>query len=159
MDRHSSAQPLDWTLTTGARSARISSQDDLAAPTKTSDRPAWPPQVRPQTRRNRQARAWPPARSRDIGLPMSSTPTRADEPAIETGADAGSTAPALTFADFNVHPDIVEALAAAGIVHPFPIQAMTLPVALDGHDIIGQAKTGTGKTLGFGVPMIQRVVR
>ncbi len=89
---------------------------------------------------------------------MTSTPTRADEPAIETAADAAPEAPALTFADFNVHPDIVEALSAAGIVHPFPIQAMTLPVALDGHDIIGQAKTGTGKTLGFGVPMIQRAV-
>ena len=63
-----------------------------------------------------------------------------------------------TFADFGVHLDIVAALADAGIIHPFPIQAMTLPVALGGHDIIGQAKTGTGKTLGFGVPMIQRVV-
>jgi superfamily II DNA/RNA helicase len=68
------------------------------------------------------------------------------------------TTAAETFADFDVHPQIVEALAAAGILHPFPIQAMTLPVALGGHDIIGQAKTGTGKTLGFGVPMIQRVV-
>ena len=48
-------------------------------------------------------------------------------------------------------------LAQAGIVTPFPIQAMTLPVALSGHDIIGQAKTGTGKTLGFGVPMLNRI--
>ncbi|GAA1152962.1 DEAD/DEAH box helicase [Ornithinicoccus hortensis] len=63
-----------------------------------------------------------------------------------------------TFADFNVHPDIVSALADQGIVHPFPIQSMTLPVALGGHDIIGQAKTGTGKTLGFGVPMLQNAV-
>ena len=63
-----------------------------------------------------------------------------------------------TFADFDVHPDIVDALTEAGIVHPFPIQAMTLPVALGGHDIIGQAKTGTGKTLGFGIPILQRVV-
>jgi len=63
-----------------------------------------------------------------------------------------------TFADFGVHPDIVASLAAAGIVHPFPIQSMTLAVALGGHDIIGQAKTGTGKTLGFGIPMIQRVI-
>ena len=47
----------------------------------------------------------------------------------------------LTFADFGVHPDIVASLADAGITTPFPIQAMTLPVALDGHDIIGQAKT------------------
>ncbi len=65
---------------------------------------------------------------------------------------------AETFADFNVRPDIVESLADAGIIHPFPIQAMTLSIALGGHDIIGQAKTGTGKTLGFGIPAIQRVV-
>jgi superfamily II DNA/RNA helicase len=63
-----------------------------------------------------------------------------------------------TFADYNVRADIVESLADAGITHPFPIQAMTLPVALAGHDIIGQAKTGTGKTLGFGIPALQRVV-
>lgn len=63
-----------------------------------------------------------------------------------------------SFADFDVRPEIVQALADAGITHPFPIQAMTLPVALSGHDIIGQAKTGTGKTLGFGVPMLHRVI-
>ncbi|MCX8453410.1 DEAD/DEAH box helicase [Paenarthrobacter ureafaciens] len=62
-----------------------------------------------------------------------------------------------SFADFDVRADIVESLADAGITHPFPIQAMTLPVALGGHDIIGQAKTGTGKTLGFGIPVLQRI--
>jgi superfamily II DNA/RNA helicase len=67
-------------------------------------------------------------------------------------------APVTTFADFPIHTEIVAALADAGIVTPFPIQAMTLPVALAGHDIIGQAKTGTGKTLGFGVPILNRVV-
>ncbi|MDQ3359603.1 MAG: DEAD/DEAH box helicase, partial [Actinomycetota bacterium] len=63
-----------------------------------------------------------------------------------------------TFTDLAVHPDLVAALTEQGITHPFPIQAMTLPVALSGHDIIGQAKTGTGKTLGFGLPILQRVV-
>lgn len=62
-----------------------------------------------------------------------------------------------TFADFGIHEDVVAALAAHKITHPFPIQAMTLPVALDGHDIIGQAKTGTGKTLGFGIPILEGV--
>ncbi|MGF1646772.1 MAG: DEAD/DEAH box helicase [Kineosporiaceae bacterium] len=62
-----------------------------------------------------------------------------------------------TFTEHGVAPDIAAALAGAGITHPFPIQAMTLPVALAGHDIIGQAKTGTGKTLGFGIPLVQRV--
>ncbi len=66
--------------------------------------------------------------------------------------------PEQSFADYGVRSDIVESLAAAGITHPFPIQAMTLPVALGGHDIIGQAKTGTGKTFGFGIPALQRVV-
>ncbi|WP_435844164.1 DEAD/DEAH box helicase [Streptomyces goshikiensis] len=41
---------------------------------------------------------------------------------------------------------------------PFPIQEMTLPVALSGTDVIGQAKTGTGKTLGFGLPLLERVI-
>ena len=63
-----------------------------------------------------------------------------------------------TFADFGIHPEIAAALEEAGITTPFPIQAMTLPVALDRQDIIGQAKTGTGKTLGFGVPMVHHVV-
>ncbi|WP_369810828.1 DEAD/DEAH box helicase [Isoptericola sp. b408] len=63
----------------------------------------------------------------------------------------------VSFADFGVREEIVAALRDAGITHPFPIQAMTLPVALQAHDIIGQAKTGTGKTLGFGVPLLHRV--
>lgn len=63
-----------------------------------------------------------------------------------------------TFADFGVSAPVVEALAEKGITHPFPIQALTLPVALKRSDIIGQAKTGTGKTLGFGIPMIENAV-
>lgn len=63
-----------------------------------------------------------------------------------------------TFADYGVRQDMVDALAADGITAPFPIQVMTLPLALSGNDIIGQAKTGTGKTLGFGLPLLQRVV-
>ncbi|WP_044493207.1 DEAD/DEAH box helicase [Nesterenkonia massiliensis] len=70
---------------------------------------------------------------------------------------AETTTPTLTFADFDVRSEIVEALAEKGITTPFPIQAETLPIALGGHDIIGQAKTGTGKTLGFGIPALQRV--
>ncbi|TFV81274.1 DEAD/DEAH box helicase [Blastococcus sp. CT_GayMR20] len=62
------------------------------------------------------------------------------------------------FSDFDVHPDIVAALADAGITRTFAIQELTLPLALAGHDLIGQARTGTGKTLGFGVPLLQRVV-
>ncbi len=64
----------------------------------------------------------------------------------------------LTFADLKVRPETVEALEQVGIISPFPIQEATLPLALAGNDLIGQAKTGTGKTLGFGIPMVDRVV-
>lgn len=63
-----------------------------------------------------------------------------------------------SFADFGVTDPIVDALEEKGITHPFPIQALTLPPALDRHDIIGQAKTGTGKTLGFGIPVLEDVI-
>ena len=66
---------------------------------------------------------------------------------------------APTFAELGASPEIVASLAAAGIERAFPIQAMTLPLALEGRDLIGQAKTGTGKTLGFGIPLLQRVER
>ena len=49
-------------------------------------------------------------------------------------------------------------LAQLGISEAFPIQELTLPVALDGHDVIGQAKTGTGKTLGFALPLLENLV-
>ncbi|MDR1998926.1 MAG: DEAD/DEAH box helicase, partial [Frankiaceae bacterium] len=61
------------------------------------------------------------------------------------------------FADFDIDPRIVQALADAGIVRTFAIQELTLPIALAGADIIGQARTGTGKTLGFGVPLLNRL--
>ncbi|AJE32434.1 hypothetical protein B842_02905 [Corynebacterium humireducens NBRC 106098 = DSM 45392] len=53
--------------------------------------------------------------------------------------------------------EICEALAAEGITRTFAIQELTLPLALDGTDLIGQARTGMGKTLGFGVPLLDRV--
>lgn len=52
---------------------------------------------------------------------------------------------------------MVEALRQEGIETPFPIQEQTIPVALSGQDIIGQARTGTGKTLGFGLPLLQKL--
>lgn len=62
-----------------------------------------------------------------------------------------------TFADLGVDQDIVDALTTKGIVDAFPIQEQTIPLGLPGQDIIGQAKTGTGKTFGFGIPVVQRL--
>ncbi|CCB76718.1 MULTISPECIES: DEAD/DEAH box helicase [Streptomycetaceae] len=71
--------------------------------------------------------------------------------------EEASTLSTTTFRDLGILPETAEALEAVGITTPFPIQEMTLPVALAGNDVIGQAKTGTGKTLGFGLPLLERV--
>lgn len=62
-----------------------------------------------------------------------------------------------TFVELGIDGDVANALADRDIVHAFPIQEQTIPLALQGQDIIGQAKTGTGKTFGFGLPLIQRL--
>ena len=62
-----------------------------------------------------------------------------------------------TFTELGVEQDLVDSLASTGIVDAFPIQEQTIPLAISGQDIIGQAKTGTGKTFGFGLPLLQRL--
>jgi superfamily II DNA/RNA helicase len=74
---------------------------------------------------------------------------------LQAGAPVRPDSP--TFAELGTQPEIVRALTAAGIERAFAIQELTLPLALAGEDIIGQARTGTGKTLGFGVPVLQRI--
>src|SRR3954454_25205941 len=59
-----------------------------------------------------------------------------------------------TFAELGLSPDIGDALDDAGITHPFPIQSLTIPDALAGRDVCGKAKTGSGKTLEFGLPLL-----
>ena len=59
-----------------------------------------------------------------------------------------------SFAALGVDPRLVDALDAAGITAPFPIQALTIPDAVSGRDVCGKAKTGSGKTLAFGLPLL-----
>ena len=63
-----------------------------------------------------------------------------------------------TFADLPLRRETIEALNTHGFTSPFPIQEMVLPIALSDGDVIGQAKTGTGKTLAFGIPLIEKVI-
>ncbi len=79
------------------------------------------------------------------------------EQTITTTDEPKDDAHAVPFRDLGVSDTIAEALEAAGIFKTFPIQALALPIALGGYDIIGQARTGTGKTLGFGIPLLQRL--
>jgi superfamily II DNA/RNA helicase len=74
---------------------------------------------------------------------------------LQAGVEVEPEAP--TFASFGVKPEIIKALAEVGIERTFAIQELTLPLAMAGDDLIGQARTGMGKTLGFGVPLLHRV--
>jgi ATP-dependent RNA helicase DeaD len=62
-----------------------------------------------------------------------------------------------TFADLGLHPSILAALTAVGYEEPSPIQAQAIPMILAGHDMIGQAQTGTGKTAAFALPILSKI--
>jgi len=65
----------------------------------------------------------------------------------------------ITFSSFDLHPALLAGLEAAGFTRCTPIQALTLPLALHGRDVAGQAQTGTGKTLAFLVAVIDRLLK
>jgi superfamily II DNA/RNA helicase len=78
----------------------------------------------------------------EMAKPAGLAPVRSDSP---------------TFAELGARAETVDALAGAGITRAFAIQEYALPIAIRGADLIGQAPTGTGKTLGFGVPLLERL--
>jgi superfamily II DNA/RNA helicase len=88
--------------------------------------------------------------------PLTPESTQREDPDAPTGSLARQDA--VPFRDLGVADVICTSLEAVGIITTFPIQALTLPLAIGGHDIIGQARTGTGKTLAFGIPLLQRLV-
>ncbi|WP_190096052.1 DEAD/DEAH box helicase [Streptomyces griseoflavus] len=78
------------------------------------------------------------------------------ENAADTDIDVTTevTAPEPTFADLGLPEGVVRKLAQNGVTTPFPIQAATIPDALAGKDILGRGRTGSGKTLSFGLPTL-----
>ena len=81
-------------------------------------------------------------------------------PALNTSTvpSEGATASLPRFDDFGLAPPILQALAEQGYQHPTPIQAQAIPVVLQGRDVMGAAQTGTGKTAGFSLPILQQLL-
>jgi superfamily II DNA/RNA helicase len=77
--------------------------------------------------------------------------------AAESSGSVALPDPPTSFAALGVSPALCSALEAAGIIVPFPIQALTIANGLLGRDVCGKAKTGSGKTLAFGLPLLQRL--
>ncbi len=63
-----------------------------------------------------------------------------------------------TFSQLGLHPDLVQTVTALGYTQPTPIQAQIIPLMLAGHDVLGQAQTGTGKTAAFALPVLQQLI-
>jgi superfamily II DNA/RNA helicase len=93
-----------------------------------------------------------------VEIDHSTTGAPEDLTAEELAARAPVTESDPLFSALGVRAETVEALSSVGITRAFAIQELTLPIALGGADVIGQARTGTGKTLGFGIPILQRVL-
>ncbi|MDO0934361.1 DEAD/DEAH box helicase [Streptomyces sp. DG2A-72] len=77
-----------------------------------------------------------------------------DHVVVPENGDETVEAPELTFADLGLPEGVVRKLAQNGVTSPFPIQAATIPDALAGKDILGRGRTGSGKTLSFGLPAL-----
>ena len=107
-------------------------------------------------RRRRPARSGPPPAGRQPASqpPQDHEPQRQARVTGEARGLAGTATLNASFADLGVPGPLVEVLAGTGITAPFPIQAATLPDALAGRDILGRGRTGSGKTLGFSLPLV-----
>ncbi|MFD8633028.1 DEAD/DEAH box helicase [Streptomyces sp. NPDC059533] len=80
-----------------------------------------------------------------------------DVDSFDDEADEADAEPTITFADLGLPEGVVRKLAQNGVTTPFPIQAATIPDALAGKDILGRGRTGSGKTLSFGLPTLARL--
>ena len=74
----------------------------------------------------------------------------AEARAVKSGADEG-------FGSLGLSPATMAAIEALGFERPTPIQTQTIPLLLEGHDVVAQAQTGTGKTAAYGLPLVELV--
>jgi len=157
-----------------ARPARDGERRSFDRPNRDGDRPRFDRDARP-ARDERPAREERPRFSSDgerkwaeQRTERSQTPvrTKSHEDRIDVvherleaqAVQAEETAD-VTFGDLGFGDNIVRALAALGADKPFPIQASTAPAILDGRDVLARGRTGSGKTIAFGAPLVERILR
>lgn len=112
-------------------------------------------------RRDRTARTDRGPRPDSVDTPRTARP-RVEDPVLERlHADAvqASDVEGTSFADLGLGQNIVRALAELGAEEPFAIQAGTIPDALAGRDVLGRGRTGSGKTIAFAAPLVERILR
>ncbi|WP_426185610.1 DEAD/DEAH box helicase [Microbacterium sp. TWP3-1-2b2] len=104
-----------------------------------------------------------PRASRDDWNKTSATPFEKTEDVVHERLEAKTVAApeveGVTFADLGIGSNIVEVLKDLGASSPFAIQAATIPSILEGRDVLGRGRTGSGKTIAFGAPLVERVLK
>jgi len=85
--------------------------------------------------------------------------TGAEQAAAPTTAPVEAVAEQVKFTDLGLNAELLKAIAETGYTLPTPIQAQAIPIVLQGFDVMGGAQTGTGKTAGFTLPLLQRLAR
>src|SRR3990167_227176 len=151
-DRAGVRRRVAWSKRAHPRSCTASGRDrsrvDLIARNPRCQR-RWTAECREATR----ADPPPPQRDPDVGSLGGGHPTAAPDTRASTHPMS------KTFAELGLPADIVAALAAQGIIAPFAIQQLTIEDALAGRDVLGKAKTGSCKTLAFGLPTLGRITQ
>lgn len=117
--------------------------------------------------RKPRAKKMPAAPKIETGKPMKPLPTEKAPAPASVSTSAGVPAPTpvsrtdtntkIAFAQMNLSPSLLASLTEAGYINPTPIQEETIPLILGGKNLLGQAKTGTGKTAAFGIPMLMKL--
>ncbi|MDT0142308.1 DEAD/DEAH box helicase [Microbacterium sp. PRC9] len=153
-----------------SRAIRTHSRDDRGRPGRDRD------DRRDPVRGEAQRRDTPPRRDdgarRDAGVRRDAAPRRDSAPrreepgrrdVVHERLEAAAVAPAevggVTFADLGLGQNIVKTIAELGAQQPFPIQAATIPAILAGRDVLARGRTGSGKTIAFGAPLVESVLR
>ena len=153
-----------------SRAIRTHSRDDRGRPGRDRD------DRRDPGRGEAPRRDTPPRRDdgarRDAGVRRDAAPRRGSAPrreepgrrdVVHERLEAAAVAPAevggVTFADLGLGQNIVKTIAELGAQHPFPIQAATIPAILAGRDVLARGRTGSGKTIAFGAPLVESVLR
>ena len=139
-----------------ARSIRSHSRDERA-------RPAEPRRDAAAGRDPRAGRDSRPGRDaaprRDAGRADRTTRQDVVHERLDAAAVSPTEVEGATFADLGLGQNIVKAIGGLGARHPFPIQAATIPAILDGRDVLARGRTGSGKTIAFGAPLVESVLR
>lgn len=138
---------------TGTQPSVQSTAQPTAQPTK---QPSTQPAAQPTTQPSTQQATTPSAPDSEQPVVQTKEAEITQEP--EAQKEAPKEEPKIAFSSLDIDPRVQQAITAQGFTHCSPIQAKSLPITLQGHDLIGKAQTGTGKTAAFLISLIQHLL-